>query len=352
MNETGLLEQVRRFTKDLIEDSGGVVEWAEESPDGHAIVPLEVANCLGQNTDVFPLSTRAAQPGLSLNIAGEFLDVAGKALRSFVPACGSFHIADLPVKKSDYQQAVDASFGWQNARARVVEGNPCHVSYHTLWFHVVLRSDDAWETVVRATVNSQTGLVVELGNILETIQLTEARHETVPPNLTLNPAVRWVEQESMRLADPFLARIDQRLQRDRKRLREYYAALLRESKTPNRRTKVPSSETEIADRERAVKLELQRKLSELDERFAIAGTLRPIAFADCRVPTAVIDLEVQRKAAKRIFRVYWNGLLRRLEPLVCSQCQTGAFNLWFSNDDVEPICAACHSKSHSHASSQ
>jgi hypothetical protein len=91
-----------------------------------------------------------------------------------------------------------------------------------------------------------------------------------------------------------------------------------------------------------VKLELQRKLEELGERFAFEGLIRPAALAEFHVPGLAIDVRIQRKAATRTFRLFWNGIQKRLEPLRCSRCGNGAYNLWFTNEDVDPICSTCH----------
>lgn len=73
--------------------------------------------------------------------------------------------------------------------------------------------------------------------------------------------------------------MNSRLERDRQRLRDYYRALLCQAATPSRRVKTVPGPEELATRQRAVKLELRRKLAELVERFAIDGLLRPVALA-------------------------------------------------------------------------
>jgi len=91
-----------------------------------------------------------------------------------------------------------------------------------------------------------------------------------------------------------------------------------------------------------VKLEYHRKLADLEERFACDGLVRPAALAEFHVPGLAIDVRIQRKSATRTFRLFWNGVQKRLEPLRCSRCGNGAFNFWFTNEDVDPVCATCH----------
>ncbi len=340
--ETQLMQRVQQFAIKLVENSGGIVEWSPDSDQGMGIVPAAVAECLGQSSEIFALSPNLDAGGLALTIGGSFLENAGRTLKQFIPAAGLFTFPDMPVRKSDFQQSVDSCFGWQNARARVTQVNIVPLAYHSWWFQVTLRTEDAWESVLSTTINVQSSLPVELGNAIELLPYANCRPGLVSAELSIAAAVRSVEVLALKQSASFLTRMDQRLQADRRRLRDYYNAMLRESTQSNRRTKQAPTPTELEDRQRIVKLELQRKLSELDERFSISGDLRPIAVAELRIPSAVIELEVQRRSAKRIFHLYWNGSFRRLEPLECSQCHTGAFNFWFTNEGVEPICATCH----------
>ncbi len=330
------------FATRLIEGAGGVVEWQADDSTGLAIAPIELAACLGQSDEAFPLTQQAGGAGLSLGLGGEFVDLAARTLQQFVPAAGSFSLPSLPVKKSDFQRSVDQAFSWLNARGKVKQGALTQVAYHTWWFHVCLRSEDAWESLIRVTMSCESGLPCPLDDVLNSIDLAPATKFSSPITTTLDGASRWVEKEALRQAQPFLQRIEQRLDRDRNRLREYYRALGREAATPNRRTKVAPSEEEIVAQQRAVKLELQRKLSELDERYTFDAVLLPVAVAELRVPGLAIDVNIQRKSAVRTFRVIWNGLLKRIEPLRCSRCGLGAYSFWFTNDDVDPVCTHCH----------
>ena len=91
----------------------------------------------------------------------------------------------------------------------------------------------------------------------------------------------------------------------------------------------------------AVKLELRRKLIELDERYATELTLKPIVLTRMEIPALAVDLSVQRKRARRKHTVYWNPLLKQLEPTCCSRCGCGTFAVAFTNEDVDPLCAKC-----------
>ncbi|NLX54851.1 MAG: hypothetical protein GXY58_07045 [Planctomycetaceae bacterium] len=342
MSATEVASQLRDFTQRLIEQTGGIIDWPADQPRGTALVPEDIASSLGQRGESFPVALSGLDAGLSVDLGGEFLDAAARTLATFVPAHGVFALPSLPVKKSSFQSVVDQAFGWQNARCSVLQGVVTPIVYHTWWFHVTLRSEDIWETLAEVTVNCDGRTCCSLDGLLDAMDLQPVSGVARAPDTTLEIAASHVQQRALLAARPFLNRMEQRLERDRQRLRQYYRALSREAAAPNRRVKTAPCPEQLAARQRAVTLELQRKLAELEERYAFDGVVRPAALAEFRVPGLAIDVRIQRKAATRTFRLFWNGIQKRLEPLRCSRCGQGAYNLWFTNDEVEPICIPCH----------
>lgn len=342
MSRLDVETQLTEFATALIEDAGGIVDWPPGQPTATAIVPLELATSLGQHDESFLVNVQPGEDGLSLSLGGEFIELAARTLRGFVPSVGTFVINDLPVKKTEFEAIVEASFGWQNARAKVLQGSAMTIPYHAWWFHVMLQSEETWEALIPVTLNAKTGVSLPLNDLLDVDNLRRSDEPVTNSHETLETATRLVEAETMRQSAQFLKRIDSRRERDQKRLHDYYKALQREASTTNRRTKTAPSAEETAASIKAVKLELQRKLTELDERFQCSAVVRPVALAEFRIPAVGVDVEIQRKAQKRVFRVYWNSILKQMEPICCSKCKCSSRNFWFTNETVEPLCQTCH----------
>ena len=146
----------------------------------------------------------------------------------------------------------------------------------------------------------------------------------------------------MRLSAAFLDRMDGRLVRDRKRLDDYYRALVRESEKKKVRGNAQPDPEKVEATKRAVNLELRRKLAELDERYAMEAALRPVVLIRTEAPVLAVDLSVFRKQAHKKHTVYWNPLLKQFDPLACSRCGEGAFSVAFTNKTVEPLCPQCN----------
>jgi hypothetical protein len=339
----GIDEELREFTTKLLERRGGLVDWPGADQDGVAVLPPEVAETLHTDHETLRLSPRPGGEGLCVNLGADFLEVAGRLLQS-EPHVGVFEVPELYLKRGALDEAVAHAFTWLNAKVRVRETRAERVEYHTWWFQAALASEDRWETCFSLSINSSSGAEVALPDPLGLWELkpgTVERADRHADRSTDNRAVALAESRLPLLAGDFLARMDSRLERDRKRLREYYGALAREAKSKKARGAAQPDPEKIAAQQRAVQLELRRKLIELEDRYAIEATLRPVVLVRTEVPALAVDLLVCRKQWQKRHTAYWNALLKKFEPMPCSYCGSGAFTLAFANESVEPLCAAC-----------
>ncbi len=365
MSTITLQEDLQGFATRLFEQSGGLVEWDDDGLSGVVLAPAEVGSVL-RLPESFALTSPPFDPGpqgMSLSLATDFLDQAGHLLEAIVPRVGRFAVGERYLKRGDLQAAVDEAFGWQNARVRVLDHGSQLVEYHTWWFAASLRSDDVWEDRLSFTINSRSGAEVSFPDPLELDELCRSQSRQrlgagddespisgeigYDRDLEVDslPRAQAIAQQRLLIAAAgFLERIEARRKRDQKKLRDYYNALLRETRAGSKRTKVVPTAEEKQSKERAVDLELRRKLSELDERYAMEAVVRPTILIRTSVPVLGIDLTVQRKQAVRQHTVFWNPLTKSFEPFACSACHASAVNVWFTNETVEPLCRGCLSE--------
>jgi hypothetical protein len=337
---TQIRDELQSFATTVLERRGGLVDWPAGALEGTAMVPAEVATALELPGDVVPLTTEPGRPGLCVNLAADFLETAGRVLAA-EPRIGDFAVADLYLKRGTLDAAVQRTFAWLNAKVTTADTRAISVEYHTWWFRAAIRSEDRWETRLKVTVNAASGVEVDLPDPLEQWGLRGRETASLPPEATHAIAAARVAARMREAAGEFFRRMDARLAADRRRLREYYGALLREAEHKKPRGGEPPDAEKLAAKKRAVDLELRRKLAELEQRYAMEAVLEPLVLVRTSLPVLAIDLLVQRKRARRTHSVYWNPLLKQLEPIRCSRCGNGAFGLAFTDDEVEPLCAAC-----------
>ncbi|MCY2963716.1 MAG: hypothetical protein NT069_08735 [Planctomycetota bacterium] len=342
MSVSTVQEELREFVEQLFDQAGGMADWSADADFGSALLPGEIASKLGWPNEEFGLAWQARPGALCVGLAGEFLDQAGQILQVAVPREGAFQAPSKYLRTDAMQEAIDDAFGWHNARVRVRGSEPVEVEYHIWTFQALLRSEECWEGQVSITLNSRSRAeIAPIDPLRAFFSLDPCAPGDIPAADTLAVAARRIQTVVPRAAAEFLARMDTRLGRDQKRLREYYNALLRETKTPSSRAKSPVDPTQIEARERAVKLELRRKLGELDERYAIDASLTPIVLIRLKAQSLAVTLDVQRKQAHRDYTAYWNAFHKTFEPLECSRCGGPGYSFSFTNDDVAAVCTEC-----------
>lgn len=332
-------EQLRSFATTLLESRGALVDWPAADQPGTAMLPPALADAVGAGDDVVPLGCEAGI-GIAVNLAGDFLEWSGRLLDA-MPSVGTFRVRDLYLKRKNLDEGISRAFTWLNAKVTLREGREITGEYHTWWFHAALNSEDRWETCFHVSLNAASGVEVEIPDPLGLWELQPQAERTVEAPPSYDRAADVARRRLLRQSAAFLDRMDARLQRDRKRLRDYYHAMLLESERKKTRGKAQPDPEKVESTRRAVSLELRRKLAELDERYAIAAKLRPVILVRTEVPALAVDLSVFRKRAQKKHTVYWNPLRKQFEPMACSRCGKSAFAVAFTNETVDPLCSQC-----------
>jgi hypothetical protein len=342
MSATALDRDLQTFAVELFEHSGGAADWPVLEFSGSVVVPRDVAAAAGLPGEEFSLHVAAGPKTLQVGLSGEFLDVAARVLDVAVPRDGSFCISERYLTSRDLTDKVTNTFGWQNARAKCRTAEPALVEYHLWTLLGSMRSEDVWEAIFRVSVNAESQAIVALPDVFQEPDLLAEEPANAPADpVTFPTAVAEGKRRIITETTEFVRRVEQRQQRDRKRLQDYYRALAREADGSKRRATAVSSPEEIADKKRAVDLELRRKLAELNENYALRAELHPLVVARVRLPALVVPVVIQRKQAIREYRVYWNSLIKKFEPLSCSRCRRATFSATFTNESVDLLCASC-----------
>jgi len=333
-------DRLHRFATDVLQRRGALVEWDRPELSGSVLLPPELVEAVGAEDEVATVGCDVAHAELGVNLAGDFLDWSGRLLTA-VPRVGSFHAGDLYLKRKGLPEAVQRAFTWLNGKARVHDSRQTTVEYHTWWFHAAATSEDRWESRVTVSLNPLTGAPIPLPDPLELWSLEANPTAASFHARSCETAMQFARDEILRMGREFFARMDGRRSRDRKRIEDYYGALLREAGRKKRHGRVDDDPEKIAAKKRAVQLELQRKLDELDERYATEVVLTPVLLVRMVIPVMAVELTLMRKKAQRLLTVYWNPLLKQFEPIRCDRCGHPTTAAALTNDTVAPLCPGC-----------
>jgi hypothetical protein len=328
-------DRLRLFACAVLARGGAVVDWPEQAASGEALLTGALAQRLGCG-DLVRLASGSAEGDVRLDLAGDAIEQL-QALSLEGGWITAARLADRPAKKLDAAALVDSTVDIANARVRLATAAPAKVEYHCWHVAVQITGEEPWEDLVQVSINASTKRAVTLARDERSELLPWQPLGEAPDTRTaaVEAAVRSTEER----ARAFVGRLALRRERDRKRLRDYYHALL----APARRGRpAPAASLEEIDgRRRAVEQELKRKLDEVDERSQLRLTIQPIALQRLELPAWNLDITIQRRTEIRTMRACWNHLTGGFEPLACARCGQLGKTFLARDADAALICPRC-----------
>ncbi len=338
--KSNVQERVRQFTRDVLERSGALVDWDSEDASGMAVLPAPVAAALRCPEDLQLTDQPDGQGHFCANLATDFLERV-QPLLADEPCVASLRIRDLHLKKADLRSAIERAFAWENARVTVTGTVIDRTEYHIWYFRTTINSEETWEEIVRVDLNSATDVVVQLPDVSEMAQVEPHPQSGSSATRSYQTAARQAATLMQTRSAAFLRKMEGRIERDRDRLKNYYDSLLKESEKTKRRTAKPMSEQDKLAKRETVRMELARKLDELDERYATTAEIAPVACISLEIPVLIGEIQVTRRKDSQLHRITWNPLTRQLEPMRCGGCGDQMFAVAFTDQTVEPRCLTC-----------
>ncbi len=232
----------------------------------------------------------------------------------------------------------------QNGLIRFIEAKPEITRY--IWCHVAYtaEADEKRIGMVSFIINELTGVTpVEIGSALfweaDRIPVDNQQPQAVMPVESLSSLI---EKTSAKLIGAELENWHSKLRRararDEERLKAYYGTISSEigSKIESRRLMGEDKDKELA-RKSATNRELERKLLDLQERYALSVEASLHSAMVLHLPTIHIHCELVRKKAKRIVIAVWNPFTKILEPLRCELSGEPVYDFYLDDKDAKII---------------
>lgn len=137
-----------------------------------------------------------------------------------------------------------------------------------------------------------------------------------------------------------------RLERDMKRVCEYYGQLTAETRRRALRLeasgKFGAQEKEkLAGKSKAIERERKSKIEDLRAHYAIEIAVHPAAVIRVTARAPVFPLVLKRRKESRRFPLVYNPFIRKLEPLPCEACRHGDAPYWMCDERLHILCDRC-----------
>jgi len=330
----------------LISLHGGVAE-----PDGEHTLNVLLTESIAQALNIpseVTLGTRADLPNSCLvTYHSELLHKFSELLadRGLVTALGVKF--DGYLKTTGFEKLLLQKLTPQNGLIRFIEAKPEITRY--IWCHVAYtaEADEKRIGMVSFIINSLTGVTpVEIGSALfweaDRIPVDNQQPRAAMPVESLS---RLIEKQSAKLIRAELenwhAKLTRARARDEERLHTYYGTISSEigSKIEARRLMGEDKDKELA-RLSATNKELERKLLDLQERFALSVEASLHTAMVLHLPTVHIQCELVRKKAKRTVIAVWNPFTKIIEPLRCELSGETVYDFYLDDKEAKIISPA------------
>lgn len=352
----------RDFTARLLDYEGVLVEHVE--PDGlELLAPAPVAEAL-QIPELarlgfgMELPAGAERVGLEsdwLERFGHLLGGRGQTARVTLPAT-------LP-PLTNPERVVEHTVNLQNAVYRVVGVTPAWTRYLIMLFRVTAFSDEKRDGVVNLGFNLANGSTLDAiaDQLLSAaIEMAGVKDASAPAPASLPPgwtpaqlksrAVRALPERIEAHLAPFLKGMQRRLDRDLRRVHDYFSDLRAESLLRLRK-RLASAENETAregPRLEAITREYEAKVADLRQKYALRVDVTWSQTLEIVMPVQRVELLIRRRKGERRITLDWNPLARKLDITPCEYSYTQSpvrvvcdDRLHLTSPAAQAPCAGC-----------
>jgi len=338
-------KQLLDTVAEVLELSGAAVEKNGEYLE--ALVPDEAAKIL-HTPEVAKLyfnPERAQRDGELVSFQSDFVD------RLFVLMNGTGSYAHLSLQelylKQNTKSAAEQRFAALNGLGRALDAVERRLSYALFNFKYVAVSDEKKEGLVTAIINEHT--LAEVSGMAAYLEWAVAAEKSHHADLPAQPfagvyqaACHSVETVIRRELADFSKSLNRRLQRDIARLSEYYESLMTEIRRKIARRNLAGKEREDEEsRIRATQMELERKIVDQREKYAMKISVEPVNLMRIFMPVMAVNFEVRFRKAAREIPLVWNPLTKDFEAQNCQGCVIGLYHFYVCEEKLHTVCADC-----------
>lgn len=331
------------FTADLLSESGALVEASDHGLE--ALLPVDASRLLEAPEHV-KLSFSREEEGIPVSFDSDFF----KKMDRLLGDRGRFSAISLPaspLRPEKLEGRLDDKIVLHNAVYHLERKEEKRISYLLAYFKYTARSDDRQEGIVASLINefnlsvrrAPSELLEFMANNAEE-PLGEAERENADNVLkALSRAQRGIVKEALQ---DFLLSLERRLNRDIRRVHDYYQTLMREHRQVLEKKASTTDEKEkIQSRIVAIERELKGKVQDLIGKYHLNLQIEPISFIRVETVTQVFWLLIKRRKEARSFPLTYNPILRSLDSLPCEVCFYPRRGYSVCDDRLHIICKQC-----------
>ncbi|GBD95409.1 MAG TPA: hypothetical protein ENG83_14390 [Nitrospirae bacterium] len=240
-----------------------------------------------------------------------------------------------------------------NAAFRLEKSETKEISYLLCYFKYTAISDEKREGIAQVLINELNLSAIPFEDGLPGLEdsgegsagIERQDIETVFRS-SYSAGVEMVKE---RLKD-FVRSLERRLNRDIRRVHEYYEILKNEAgiaiekktaSTGDRRVREEEIERQLKKKINAIETECKWKVQDLITKYSLNIQIEPLSIIRIETQSPVLWINIRRRLASRSFPVTYNPLIKELDALPCELCFNPKKPYFICDNKLHIICSTC-----------
>lgn len=248
-------------------------------------------------------------------------------------------------------KVVPSAISFSNATFRIQSIKQGKIPYVLVFFKYQALSDDKKEGLCAVLVNILTASTIPINEdtlyyIMNNMEDFEADAACIQAAATgiIRPAYLAASSVVKEKLKDFTKSLERRLNRDIKRVYEYYGTLKKETEKYMEKIerKIDNDEIKKArDKLIAIEAEQKWKIQDLVSKYVLKISLEPLLMIHIETQSTILGIDIKRRDAVRAFPLAYNSFLKRLDPLPCEACFYPQGAYYVCDEHLHLVCARC-----------
>lgn len=330
------------FTIEFLKRHGAITE--EKNGTLETVLPIDLAKTLKMKEYSDIVFSSDEKNGELMSFDSELF----KKLPDIFGEKGKFSITNIPLPHihiEKLKKRITDKIVFQNAVFSVDKNEEKTISYLLAFFKFTAFSDERQEGIISMLLNelnlSSVKFEPEQSDDLMEIFMRPLKNTEKPADeKTLNALGAATKAMIYEDLENFIQSANRRLNRDTKRVYEYYQTLIAETRQFIEKKSLDQKEKSL-NKIQAVETELKWKTNDLIVKYKIDIHFEPVSFIRIETVAPIFWLTIKRRKQTRLFPLTYNPLLKNFDNLPCESCFNPGDIHWVCDDQAHIICDKC-----------
>lgn len=342
---------------DILSYNGSLVERTEDGAL-EVIAPQNISGLLGisEHTRLCFSSDTGSEDAIYVSYGSDlFNSLAG--LFDGRGRCSVAHIDASSLNIEKLAKTIPDAVSFSNAVFRFKRAEVKAVSYLLMYFKYTALSDEKHDGILPVLINCINLSIMQMpkdaDEIMDGLKGTDGPYsgglagfineqEGIKLYKSAYSAAAQMVRE--RLTD-FIRSLERRLNRDVKRIYEYYETLKEETiKATERKRESPEDGADkLSEKLNVIETERKWKIQDLVAKYALNVKIEPVAAVAIETQAPVFWTSIKRRLASREFPVTYNPVVRQFDALPCEACFYPRGSYFVCDDNLHIVCDSCFS---------